>query len=164
MKKLMYKDLEGNLCIVNPVAKEVIESQVGPMSDEEYKALVISSSIPEGITFKELEEADIPTTREYRDAWDDVTEDTTINLDMAKVKTIELKKLRTARDEELKKLDVTYLQALEGGDPAVIDAVKAKKQALRDVTDPLKQLNATGHDNAELLSEIKALAVLPQGE
>jgi hypothetical protein len=70
MKKICYT-IDGRLCIVHPVAKANIEKLLGPMTDDEYRAHIYEKSIPlnaENVT--EIDDADIPQTRTFRDAWE----------------------------------------------------------------------------------------------
>jgi hypothetical protein len=58
-----------------------------------------------------------------------------IKINMVKARNIHRQKLREMREPKLAALDVEMLQAIEDGDMTRRDAIKAKKQALRDVTE-----------------------------
>ena len=59
----------------------------------------------------------------------------TITVDMAKAKEIWKNKIREARTEAFKSLDIEYQRADETGDNDAKAAIAAKKQVLRDATD-----------------------------
>lgn len=67
----------------------------------------------------------------YFDAfvWDDATK--RVNADMSRSRALKLNWLRSARNEELVKLDAEQMKA--GTDVVKIDAINAKKQKLRDM-------------------------------
>lgn len=58
-----------------------------------------------------------------------------IKVNMVKAREIHRQNLRIMRAPKLAALDVEMLQAIEDGDITRRDAIKAKKQALRDVTE-----------------------------
>jgi|TARA_B100000809_G_scaffold253211_1_gene288952 hypothetical protein len=90
-------------------------------------------------TCRECDETDLPSDRidrelgkpNFRDAWED--NGTTIQVNMPKARDIHLGRIRRQRDDELAKLDVPYLKALESGDTAEQAHIAAQKQALRDI-------------------------------
>ena len=56
-----------------------------------------------------------------------------INVNMTKARAIHLEEIRKVRNEELAKEDVNLMIANESGTSSEQDAVKAKKQTLRDL-------------------------------
>ena len=54
------------------------------------------------------------------------------NIDMAKAKELHKDKIRLAREEKFKELDVEFQRASETNDTSTQASVAAKKQALRD--------------------------------
>lgn len=93
----------------------------------------------------------IPSDREFRDAWQDSSEDVTIDIDLSIARDIQLERLRTKRNDLLsKKYDAQMLQAIESADTTKQAEVATKKQALRDSTNNLKVLNPTS------IADIKA--------
>ena len=75
----------------------------------------------------------------------------TINMDKAK----EIKKdlIRRDRTDELTKLDVEFLRAVEAGDTQKQSEIAAKKQALRDATEHPALVNV------QTPEELKALTL-----
>lgn len=72
----------------------------------------------------------LPKDREFRDAW-------TLEgkVDLTKAKEIWKSKLRIARDEKLKELDIKWMKAMEKGDIKIAQSIAADKQVLRDLTE-----------------------------
>jgi hypothetical protein len=156
MKKLIFTRPDGGISVVIPNSKEKIERILGKLTDEQYKAH-IKSSIPKDATnIREVDDADIPASREFRDAWVDVTAEPKIDICCKKARDIQLTKLRSDRNKKLEKLDKDFLLALEKDDAANIAEVKQKKQALRDLTEPLKAMEVEGKVNDDnILNEIR---------
>lgn len=164
MDKIIYTNSLGELCVVIPVPKEAIERVIGKLTDQEYEAHVIERSIPvDAVGVRYVKESDIPESREFRNAWCDTTTDSTIDISLEKARDIKLAELRASRDVELEKTDVLMTRALEDGDPAVIDEVKATRQALRDLTDPIKDLTIEpgAVNDTDILDQLTALAIVP---
>lgn len=47
--KFAYEQEGGTVAIAIPVSKKSLERQMGPMTDEEYRAFMISRLIPESV-------------------------------------------------------------------------------------------------------------------
>ena len=56
-----------------------------------------------------------------------------VNVNMTKARVIHLEEIRRVRNEELAKEDINLMIANESGTSSEQDAVKAKKQTLRDI-------------------------------
>jgi len=56
-----------------------------------------------------------------------------VNVNMTKARAIHLAEIRRVRNEELAKEDINLMVANESGTSSEQDAVKAKKQVLRDL-------------------------------
>jgi hypothetical protein len=98
--------------------------------------------VPAGATnIHEIEDADIPEDRTYRNAW--TTDGKTISHDMAKARDIHRATLRTLRAPLLNALDVSYMRADEAGDVKTKQAIATRKQKLRDVTNDPRIAAAT---------------------
>ena len=54
------------------------------------------------------------------------------NIDMAKARELHKDKIRLAREEKFKELDIEFQRAIETNDTSTQASVAAKKQALRD--------------------------------
>ena len=100
-----------------------------PAPDVDIKT-VIARDIPQGCDYKVVDRAKLPEDRTFRGAW-------TIDckVDMDKAKEIWLDKIRTARNERLKELDIEWMKAVENGENKEASNIVAVKQSLRDVTE-----------------------------
>ncbi len=161
MTKIMYtRPDDGGLSIVISMPKECIEKELGPLTDEEYLAHIWARGVPEdAINPRHVTDDAIPADREFRNAWVDVTEEAQVDIDCTKAKEIQLTKLREERDAAFPALDREFMMALEKG--ADVSDIVARKQALRDVTDLLKDLDTAGKVNCEeTLQTIRELGTL----
>ena len=77
------------------------------------------------ISHREMPDSAIPSDRTFRDAWSDTTPELTIDIDMAKARSIHLERIRTKRNAELATLDI--------GDTVTLAQIRARKQELRDL-------------------------------
>lgn len=149
MKFVYTKD--GTLNVVVAAPKAHLEKVFGPLTDEQYKAHVISRSIPEGVEYREITDNELPPDRIFRDAWKD---EGGIKIDMPKARNIHLARIRSSRNEKLKSSDAEFLKTLESSNyqqtPELV-AIKAKRQALRDIPQTFDLTQATTPE------ELKAL-------
>ena len=105
--------------------------------------------LPQCTAFKRITLAELPKSREFRDAWEH--DGTTVIHNMARAKQIHLTHLRQARTDALYALDTDWMKAIGQKDQAAADAIEAKRQALRDSPDTLPLDAAT---TVEALSAI----------
>lgn len=157
--------LDGGISILSVSSKEDIERILGPISDEEYTKHVLEKSVPKGaINPRVIDDNGIPESREFRDAWSDVTPEAVIDIDLSKAKDIQLKKLRDERDKELLKTDTDYLAAVANDDAVSFSSIKEKKKKLRDATEALKNLQVSGHNDKDVLKKIRDLGALSKND
>lgn len=76
-----------------------------------------------------------------------------IRIDLNKAKDLKREEFRHIRGPELEKLDTEYMKALEVNDTARMDAIVARKNALRDA--PASPLI----DQAQTLQELDAITL-----
>lgn len=158
MKKVIYTNSNGDVRMVIPAPKEIVEKTKGPLTDTEYQDFVLERSIKvDAINVRSINDSDIPESREFRSAWEDTQEGTQIDINCEKARNIKLESLREERKPLLAEQDQLSIMALENGSD--LTAIKEEKQRLRDLTNPLKDLNVTGkyNDNV-LLREISDLS------
>lgn len=160
MKKIVYTRPDGGVSIIHPAAKHNIEKVMGPMTDAEYEAHVLARSIPADATnVRYIDDADIPTDREFRNAWVDVTEAKSLDVCCNKAKEVALEKLRLLRNKALESTDIEMTRALEDNDQGKVTALREKRMNLRNVTEELKAVPTTGKVNDEdILTQLKTLA------
>lgn len=176
MKRIAFKRSDGGVSILvpAPLARLIrIEEVSGSKVDfHEVPADRLFSSIDQvpAVLWSETEEAfvarvrakDVPadatdvveiddqvdlTDRTFRDAWDVVGG--AVVVDLPKARDVHMERIREARDAELEASDVEMTRALENGDD--ITALKAKRQALRDLPQTFDLTTAATAD------ELKAL-------
>lgn len=134
------------------------------MTDDEIRHWINTIGLPKSLPdyagkAYEISDSDLPESREFRDAWVDVTDSSKVDICCTRAKDIKLAALRRARDKLLDKSDKETTRALEDANPAAIEKLKARRQALRDATVPLKALDTSGKVNdAALLQQIRELA------
>lgn len=163
MKKIVYtRPEDGGVSIVVPASQEAIERILGPMSEMQYISHILERSIPEdAINVRYIDEENIPSNREFRNAWVDVSESPVIDIDSARAVDIVLAKLREEREPLFKKADYDFMRALEQG-LSTLD-IKERKEALRNLTDDLKELEIVEPlATPEFLEQIKQMAVIPE--
>ena len=72
-----------------------------------------------------------------------------IGVNMTKARAIHLEQIRRVRNAELAKEDITFMRAVEAGDPDTQATIATKKQTLRDI--PATFDITTGVDTPEKL-------------
>ena len=80
-----------------------------------------------------------------------------ININMNKAKDIWRSKIRSERNEELLKLDVEYMRALESGDTQQQSVITNKKNALRDAPADPRIENAKTPEALKKLDIVKEI-------
>ena len=137
MKRFAYTRPDGGVSILLPLIKEKRQDE----TEAEFIARVCARQIPaDAADVTEMEEADIPKDRTFRDAF--ALNAGRIEVDMPKARTIHMNRIRQARDKELSRLDI---EQLKGND------VAAAKQALRDLPQTFDLTVATTPDQLKAL-------------
>jgi len=78
-----------------------------------------------------------------------------IKINIDKAKEIQKDKIREARKPLLEKLDVDFVRALEFGNDTA--PIATQKQALRDVTNLVTEVEITGTTVDEVTTELKSV-------
>ena len=158
--RLVYSLPDGTITVVTAAEKSKIEQMLGELSDDEYKKHIYDRSIPSNaLNVREIQDSDLPSDREFRNAWCDTTPLTSIDIDCSKARDLKLDQLRAERNIQLDLLDKQQTQAQDLGTD--LTEIKNKKQKLRDATNQLKALTVTGIYNDEnVLNEIKKYSIL----
>ena len=134
--RIIYKDNDG-LKIIVP----------SPRYENRMEELA-KKRVPEGCTYKIVPDSEIPTDREFRNAWD-LDSKKKIKVDIIKAKEIKKEHLRQERKPLLEALDVDYMKALET--KADTTSITAEKQRLRDITKLC--------DECKTVDELKAIKI-----
>lgn len=100
-------------------------------TDENLRA-EFKKALLDVVSYRRIDDADLPPTRAYRNAWADLGD--RIGHDMPKARELHRAKLRAARATRLAELDVAYQRADEDGDQQEKARVVADKRRLRDIT------------------------------
>lgn len=85
----------------------------------------------DAVAYRRVGEADVPTDRTFRDAWED--DGASIRTNMPKARAIHLGRVRATRARALANLDAEWMRAQGQGKKTEAEAVEAKRQALRDL-------------------------------
>ena len=130
--KIIYST-ETGIAIIHPT---------GELSIEE----VAAKDVPAGVSFRIVDDDEVPIDRTFRNAWKD---EGGIKFDIGKAKDLAKDRLRVERKPLLEAQDIAFQRALETG-ADTLNIVK-EKQRLRDIT---KQVDALAS-----LEELKALGL-----
>lgn len=117
---------------------------------------------PNSTKVRWVDDSMFPIDITLRPAWCDVTNSLGIDIDCQKAKDTQLNLMRQQIAPMLSQLDTQQLIALGKKDQVAADAVEAKKQILRDATNPLIALDCSGQiNNDSLILQIKTLGIVP---
>ena len=86
---------------------------------------------PRPISVRQVDPAEIPQDRRYRNAWRDTG--ATIEHDMGHAREIHMDHIRKARNRAIVALDVPFMRLLEEEGGTERGRIVARKQALRDI-------------------------------
>lgn len=130
-KVIIYTDpADGFLKVVHPAPKAIQEGQ----TEDDLLATLALTVVPEhAINPRIVDVENLPPSREFRGAWCDVTEKPDVDIDMDRARKISMDRIRSRRDALLKATDTSYAVAVERGDGKAAEALKARRQALRDL-------------------------------
>jgi hypothetical protein len=145
---------DGKLVIMSFVTKDYISEGVvnweKEASSENINAEILKAGI-DALSWRTIEESEIPTDRSFRDAWKDVDE--VLIHDMTKVKEIHLARLRIQRNALLEEKDKDWMRAIGQGNTTEATAVETERQALRD----FPQTIASQLESATTVAEVKLI-------
>ena len=123
MRKIAVKRNDGGVSIIIP-------------ANEATPELLLRDAleIKEYVSHREIDDAQLPNDRYFRDAWTDDLPTETVDIIPEKALEIKKDKLRALRTPKLEALDVEFMRSIELGDAVLQAEIAAKKQILRDVT------------------------------
>lgn len=163
MKKIIYTQENGLVAIIAPASKKDIERSISfkdaaldenkkffkIITDEKqnpidvkfideqaYEDFVIHRSVPEGIDYDFVEDADIPTSREFRNAW--IKSDKKIDFDLVKAKDIQFNKIRQKIQSKTLELDRKINFSIAKDDLEEKNKLIQEYKELADITDSLE--------------------------
>lgn len=88
--------------------------------------------LPKVLSWRRIDKTDLPTSRQFRDAWVDTF--SAIDHDMVKARAIHVERLRGDRAKAFVELDAEWMKAIGQKDQATADVIEAQRQVLRDIT------------------------------
>ncbi len=89
--------------------------------------------VPEGVAYQIVDAATLPSDRYFRRAWK--VGNGSVDVDIEGAKEVQRDHWRKLREPKLAALDIEFMKAVEDASPARRSAIKAQKDALRDVTE-----------------------------
>lgn len=141
MKKLLVKKSDGTVALIipsNEATPELLERDA--RNTENY------------VSHVEIDDADLPTNRRWRNAW--VYSQDKIDIDLPKAKALHMNRLRIYRNKELQALDAQA--RIHAGNPIKLNEVNAKAQALRDMPVNFILSNRLNSLHTEVPAELEA--------
>ena len=127
-----HVDIDGkNESDVRPFYEGLVTG--GFTEDESLNLIAKHAWQRDYLSFRITEKENIPTSRFFRNAWNDETDLDTVDIDLLKCKEIKKHQFRKIRRPKLEELDVEMMRKIANGD--AIFYIEEQKQKLRDVTD-----------------------------
>lgn len=154
MSKVIALDKPDGTVRIRNFNSEMVDELVanGSAATEEEAMIILSdSSARGGANPVIVEYASLPYYGNFRNAWKRKV-DGSVEMDMAKARTIKTDRVRVERDERLRALDVNYIRADEVGDTAEKSRIAALKQQLRDLPSGI-QTAISAISNPKVLDE-----------
>ena len=132
------------------IAKIIVPAYADPTrplqdTDNALVTRARAKSVPLGVPFVVVPSQSIFSDRTFREAWS-LTGNVLV-VDMPKARVLHMNNIRKARDQELVKLDIPFLQALERQDLIEQQRIARMKQTLRDIPTTFNLEGATTPDS-----------------
>ena len=129
-KCLIYDDpVTGVTAVVHPAYFD--EARPKDETEAELLSRVALKAIPAGISYLEVEAIQIPTERNFRDAWECPTG--VIEVNMPKARLIHMDRIRRVRDIELERESGSKLRQPTESEALFTSERQARLRALRDI-------------------------------
>ena len=152
MRNIIYTRKDGVLLVVRPVINTF--GEVEGFTEEQAEQRAWSKLPVDAINPRFADNSEIPTERNFRDAWVDNAIE--ISIDMTKARDIHLERIRVKRNAELSKLDIQAIKAQDTDDLETLAQIRARKQELRDLPETL----ASALFSASSVDELEAIKPL----
>ena len=95
--KYLINKIDGSVSILTLLEDVKVEDEIAKWTDGEQSKV---------LNWREVSDEDIPVDRTFRSAWSDITEASSVDVDMSKAKEIWKDALRVARKPKLEALDL----------------------------------------------------------
>ena len=129
-KRIVYTRPDGGVSILAPAPEFLAQFA----TEEEGIAAIQAKDVPsDAVAVEVIDETAIPE-RSFRNAWE---WNNGIQVNMPKARVVHMDKIRRVRNDELEKLDISFMRAIEAGDAAEQTSITNQKQALRDIPQEL---------------------------
>ncbi len=125
-QRIIINNGDGSIGIVIP-SPEFVAVEGNTM------AVLQAKIVPEGLASRITNVSNIPSNRDFRNAWTDDTPGVKVDVDMPKARDIHMDKIRVARDKKLIDFGIEQIIAAEQDDTVKLDLIKIEKQVLRDL-------------------------------
>ena len=133
MKVIVINNTDGTCGIMVPATKAL---EILTIED------IAAKDVPEGLSWRICDNSNLPSSREFRNAWTDSNATDTVDIDIDKAKSIHLDNIRKVRDKKLALLDVETLKGID---------VQAEKQVLRDIPQVINLTNINNIEDLKLV-------------
>jgi hypothetical protein len=110
---------------------DVVAVTVVPEGDTRDLNVVAAQDLPAGVSYRITDSSNLPSDTEFRAAWTDANPGETVDVDMPKARTIQMDRIRKARDAKWEDFDSRYLAAQRDG--ADLSALDSERQSLKDI-------------------------------
>jgi hypothetical protein len=149
--RYLHTQPNGKVTVTVFYAKHLIERDLRKaLTDEEHIAFCLrrtQEENPNDTNFTPLPDDYILPDEEFRDAW--IQKGAAIDHDLEKAREIQLARIRKARTSKFVELDIAYQRADESSNVVEKQLIASKKQALRNITEPLKSMQLTSIDDVK---------------
>lgn len=123
-------------------------------NDEEIMQFIIDKDVPANTEYYVVDDSNINSDRTFRNAW--VKADNGVSIDCAAARDLALNSVRERRKIEFDKIGVPVKLAPELETAILSDETKAKLQQLREITEPLKELDVADKiDDEQIITTLK---------
>jgi hypothetical protein len=147
MLYIILKYSDGHIAIRGHLTPEYLASHSGNRTAALNELMTERVPIQNPDAVATLIDVTLPEKDYLRNSW--TFDGSNVVHDMDKARAIHLAEIRRVRDEELVKLDIPWMKAVEDGDTDAQATIKANKQTLRDI--PATFDITTGVDTPEKL-------------
>ena len=136
MKVIVFTGDAGNACVMTPVYPPDLtpEQEAAFLAERQQRDIpALPDGTPRQSFVKDSESSEVKAMGHLFDAWR-IDSAGQIRVDRSAAEDLKRNQFRALRKPLLEELDVKFMRAMEDGDTATINEVRAAKQVLRDVT------------------------------
>jgi len=128
MEKIIIKRADGGTSILQPSSKHDFTLDAAAQRDvDEWDR----TSPSPAVSWRRTSSDNVPTDKEFRNAWTDDNPGETVDVDISKAKVIQTDRIRASRDAKWPDFDKRYLIAEH--DSADLTTLNTERQTLKDI-------------------------------